>query len=137
MFVNLRKDLIPGALAPLYGSILFLSSRYEGFSLSLVEGMSQGLVPISFPVGVASEIIKDGENGYLVNTQEEAIARAKELLKNETLRLAMAARAKTTSEQFRSTRIADELYSLYREIRSTRRKNNQASNKPSPQLDLS
>lgn len=27
MFTNLRKDLIPGALAPLYGSILFLPSR--------------------------------------------------------------------------------------------------------------
>src|SRR3989344_5373477 len=63
MFVNLRKDLIPGALAPLYGSILFLSSRYEGFSLSLIEGMSQGLVPITFSVGIAPEIIRHGENG--------------------------------------------------------------------------
>ncbi|MDP2665134.1 MAG: glycosyltransferase family 4 protein [bacterium] len=116
MFVNLRKDLIPGALAPLYGSILFLSSRYEGFSLSLVEGMSQGLVPIAFPVGVAPEIIRDGENGFLVSSIEEAIARAQELLGDEAKRLAMAVSAKLIAEQFKSERIARELEELYRHI---------------------
>ena len=116
MFVNLRKDLIPGALAPLYGGILFLSSRYEGFSLSLVEGMSQGLVPIAFPVGVAPEIIRDGENGFLVSSIEEAIARAQELLNDEAKRLAMATSAKLTAGQFKSERIARELEELYRHI---------------------
>jgi glycosyltransferase involved in cell wall biosynthesis len=126
MYVNLRKDLIPGALAPLYGSILFLSSRYEGFSLSLVEGMSQGLVPISFPVGVAAEIIRDGENGFIVSSEKEAEARALQLLENTELRLAMAAAAKKTSEQFRSVKIADELISLYRSIKGERRSRNKS-----------
>jgi glycosyltransferase involved in cell wall biosynthesis len=117
MFVNLRKDLIPGALAPLYGSILFLSSRYEGFSLSLIEGMSQGLVPLAFPVGVASEVIRDGENGFIVSTTEEAIARARELVENPERRLAMAAAARETAQQFTSTRIADEFYELYARLK--------------------
>ncbi len=117
MYVNLRKDLIPGALAPLYGSILFLSSRYEGFSLSLVEGMSQGLVPIAFPVGVAPEIIRDGENGFLISSVEQAMVRAQELLNNEDKRLAMAASAKKTAGQFRSERIARDLEILYRRIK--------------------
>lgn len=117
MYVNLRKDLIPGALAPLYGSILFVSSRYEGFSLSLVEGMSQGLVPIAFPVGVAPEIIRDGENGFLVSSVEQATARAQELLGNEDKRLAMAASAKQTAGQFRSERIARDLETLYRHVK--------------------
>lgn len=116
MYVNLRKDLIPGALAPLYGSILFLSSRYEGFSLSLIEGMSQGLVPIAFRVGVAPEVIRDGENGFLVSTTEEAVARAEQLLENEQMRLAMAARAKENALQFKSTRIAEDLEGLYRRV---------------------
>lgn len=120
MYVNLRKDLIPGALAPLYGSILFLSSRYEGFSLSLIEGMSQGLVPIAFGVGVAPEIIRDGENGFLVSTVEQAITRAQELLGDEKKRLAMAAVAKQTSERFRSARIAGDLEMLYRSIKENR-----------------
>ncbi|MCE9549102.1 glycosyltransferase family 4 protein [Candidatus Nomurabacteria bacterium] len=117
MYVNLRKDLIPSALAPLFGSILFVSSRYEGFSLSLVEGMSQGLVPISFDVGVASEIIKDGENGFIVSSQKEAQERARELLENEDKRLLMASAAKQTAERFRSANIADDLISLYRSIK--------------------
>jgi len=120
MYVNLRKDLIPGALAPLYGSILLLTSRYEGFSLSLVEGMSQGLVPITFSVGVAPEIIRHGENGFLVSTMSEAISCVKELLANEEKRLAMADAAKQTAEQFRSTRIAMELEMLYRSIKENR-----------------
>lgn len=117
MFVNLRKDLIAGALAPLYGSILFLSSRYEGFSLSLVEGMSQGLVPISFAVGVAPEIIVNGENGYIVSSTEEAIDCAKELLANPEQRLRMAAAARETAQAFTSSRIADEFHALYSRLR--------------------
>lgn len=124
MYVNLRKDLIPGALAPLYGSILLLTSRYEGFSLSLVEGMSQGLVPITFSVGVAPEIIRHGENGFLVSTMSQAISCAKELLANEEKRLAMADAAKQTADQFRSARIANELKTLYQEIKKERHRVN-------------
>jgi len=117
MFVNLRKDFIPEALAPLYGSILFLSSRYEGFSLSLIEGMSQGLVPISFPVGVAPEVINDGINGFLVETEEEAEERARDLLSNNKKRLAMAERAQKTASQFNSSKIAKELLDLYQKVK--------------------
>lgn len=124
MFTNLRKDLIPGALAPLYGSVLFLSSRYEGFSLSLIEGMSQGLVPIAYPVGVAPEIIQDGVNGYIVHTQEEARERAAELLADEQKRLAMAASAQMSAAPFRSKNIAGQLLKLYHSLREERRTTN-------------
>ena len=118
MYVNMRKDIIPGILSRRYGSILFISSRYEGFSLSLIEGMSQGLVPISYPVGVAPEIIVDGENGFLVSSNEEARERAKELLSNPDKRLAMAEAARKTSTKFRSNVIADKLLKLYRDIKT-------------------
>jgi len=127
MYVNLRKDLIPGALAPLYGSILLIPSRYEGFSLSLVEGMSQGLVPITFSVGVAPEIIRHGENGFLVSTVDGAISCAQDLLSNEERRLAMADAAKQTADQFKSARIADDLQTLYQKIKESRRENGHTS----------
>jgi glycosyltransferase involved in cell wall biosynthesis len=117
MYVNLRKDLIPGVLSRLFGSILFVSSRYEGFSLSLIEGMSQGLVPISYPVGVAPEVIRNGENGFLVSSNEEAQERVRELLADTEKRLAMAEAARKSASQFRSGTIADELIALYRDIR--------------------
>jgi len=118
MYVNMRKDIIPGILSRRYGSILFISSRYEGFSLSLIEGMSQGLVPISYPVGVAPEIIVDGENGFLVSSNEEARERAKELLSNPDKRIAMAEAARKTLTKFRSNVIADKLLKLYRDIKT-------------------
>ena len=118
MYVNMRKDIIPGILSRRYGSILFISSRYEGFSLSLIEGMSQGLAPISYPVGVAPEIIVDGENGFLVSSNEEARERAKELLSNPDKRIAMAEAARKTLTKFRSNVIADKLLKLYRDIKT-------------------
>jgi glycosyltransferase involved in cell wall biosynthesis len=126
MFTNLRKDLIPGALAPLYGSILFLPSRYEGFSLSLIEGMSQGLVPIAYPVGVVPEVIRNGENGYIVSSLAEARRRAKELLRDEPKRLAMAASAKESVQRFRSKIVAGELLTLYHALRGSRKTANEA-----------
>lgn len=68
MSVNVQKEKIPEIIKPLKGSILFIPSRYEGFSLSLVEGMSQGLIPVVYSVGVAPEIIQNGENGFIVSS---------------------------------------------------------------------
>lgn len=114
-FVNMRKDLIPNILNPLRGSILFLPSRYEGFSLSLVEGMSQGLIPVAYPVGVVPEIIRDGENGFIVHSQQEAIARVQEILSNKEAREYMSREAHATSLQFTGERLAGELAEFYRE----------------------
>ena len=74
-------------------------------------------MPISYPVGVAPEIIVDGENGFLVSSNEEARERAKELLSNPDKRIAMAEAARKTSTKFRSNVIADKLLKLYRDIK--------------------
>lgn len=115
--VNLRKDLIPNVLRPLRGSILFLPSRYEGFSLSLIEGMSQGLIPVAYPVGVAPEIIRDGENGYLVHNQREAVARVEELLSNEDARESMSREAHATSLEFTGDILSERLKDFYGQVK--------------------
>lgn len=116
LFVNLKKDNIPQVIKPLRGSILFIPSRYEGFSLSLIEGMSQGLVPIVYAVGVAPEIIQNGKNGFIVSSQEEAIEKARLLLSDSRLRRKCSLEAEKTSLQFSSSRIAKKLMSLYEKI---------------------
>lgn len=116
LFINLKKDLIPNILGALKGSILFLPSRYEGFSLSLVEGMSQGLIPVAYPVGVAPEIIKNGQNGFLVNSQREAIICVENLLSKKDLREKMADEAQNTSLEFRSAIMTQNLISFYRKV---------------------
>lgn len=116
VYSNTRKDKLPDMLRPLRGSIMFIPSRYEGFSLSLIEGMSQGLVPIVYPVGVAPEIIKNGENGYIVSSQAEALEKAELLLANTDLRNKLSMNATETSKLFSSTIIAQKLLKLYESI---------------------
>ena len=90
IIANSVKDSIPNLLIKYAGGIAVLTSRYEGFSLSLIEAMSQGLVPISFSVGVAPEIIRNGENGFIVHNIEEAEEKNKKMLNDTALRHRLA-----------------------------------------------
>ncbi len=48
-------------------SMLVMTSRYEGFPMTLLEAMANGIPLISYDVLTGpNEIITDGENGYLV-----------------------------------------------------------------------
>lgn len=116
LYVNIKKDKIPQIVKGLRGSILFIPSRYEGFSLSLIEGMSQGLVPVIYAVGVAPEIIRNGENGFIVSSQKEAIEKVKLLLEDEPLRSRCSLSAEKTSIQFSSSFIAKKLMKVYEEV---------------------
>lgn len=116
VIANALKDTIPGLLRPFAGSIALLLSRYEGFSLSLIEAMSQQLVPISFSVGVAPEIISNGENGFIVSSLAEAEEKIQLLLENPTLRMRMARSASITAEKFRSDVLIEQMVALYDEI---------------------
>lgn len=51
----------------------------EPFGLVMAESMAAGTPVISFARGAASEIIIDGENGFLVNTLEEMVDRIKKI----------------------------------------------------------
>jgi len=113
LFSNIQKDKIPSLMDPLCGSVLFIPSRYEGFSLSLIEGMSRGLIPVIYPVGVAPEIIRNGENGFIVTSQAEAIEKTELILKDVELRRLLSGEAIKTAKQFSSNVIAQKLVDLY------------------------
>ena len=55
----------------LKADFMVLPSEYEGFALVLVEALAAGIPVISTPVGVAPELIRPGENGYLFETGQE------------------------------------------------------------------
>lgn len=110
---NIIKDEIPQKLANCLGWILLITSRYEGFSLSLIEGMSQWLVPICFRVWVAPEIIKNWENGYLVDSLNEVIDIIKNLSQDNLLRKKLWERSMETSKRFMSTAITLKLTDFY------------------------
>ncbi|MFA5854595.1 MAG: glycosyltransferase family 4 protein [Patescibacteria group bacterium] len=123
---NLTKEKIPDLLSGLAGSILLITSRYEGFSLSLLEGMSQGLIPVTYPVGIAPEIIQDGKNGFLVRSQAEGRKAIEHLLQlSDEERRVMALAAQETAKRFTSKAISTRLIEVYAHTLKKRSKNSQ------------
>ena len=81
--------------------IFLFPSRYEGFGISLAEAMSAGLPAI----GLAScsgvnELIRDSENGFLVDTQEEFVDRLGQLMHDASLRNKLGLAAHEDMKQF-------------------------------------
>lgn len=103
----------------LNSSVYVMSSIYEGFGLVLAEAMACGLPCISFdcPSG-PSEIIKGGEDGFLVETEniDELAQKIILLIKNEDLRIEMGQKAKVNSQRFLPKYIMPKWISLFNEV---------------------
>jgi len=97
-----------------------MSSRFEGFGMVLVEAMACGLPVISFncPNG-PSDIIKDGEDGFLVengNIQELA-ERICFLIENENLRIIMGKKARENVKRYLPDRIMEKWITLFESLK--------------------
>ena len=68
-----------------------MPSAYEGFGLSLTEGMSMGLPVIGYQnCAAVNELIHDGENGFLVEDGVNALAeKMAALMRDRNLRVRM------------------------------------------------
>lgn len=88
-----------------YGNYAFqvMTSRYEGFPMSLIEGASNKLPLISFDIETGpSEIIEDGINGFLVDAgnTEMMIDRIEKLINDLALREKMSAESYELNKRF-------------------------------------
>jgi len=115
-YLSVEKNKIPILLKKHYGDIYINTSRYEGFCLSMIEAMSQGLIPIVFSFGIAPEIIKNGKNGYIVHNLHEAISRINELKSNFSKRKIMAENAMHTAKQFNSDTLIEQYIKVYESL---------------------
>jgi glycosyltransferase involved in cell wall biosynthesis len=69
--------------------VLVVPSSYEGFGIVYLEGMAFGLPAIGTTAGAASEIIRDGETGYLIAPNDSTTLAARlALLANDRALLA-------------------------------------------------
>lgn len=55
-----------------YDMLLFPTARWEGFPVTIIEAMSQGLTVIASDIGGPRDIIENGRNGLLVAPNEPA-----------------------------------------------------------------
>lgn len=59
-----RHAELPGLLRE--HEVLLFPSHAEGYGMALIEAMACGLAPLSTPVGVAPEVIREGQSGRLL-----------------------------------------------------------------------
>lgn len=104
------------------GIMLYPTFYGEGMPNSLLEGMGMGLVPVTRPVGGIPDIIKDGKNGFLVDSSdpEEFASRIRDLIKNPHIWRSMSnINFKEAWEKFEVRNVVIRLEKIYRESLNT------------------
>lgn len=88
-----QKVLLPGVSENIFqelskGEIFVLSSNFEGMPNTLIEAMCLGLPCISTKVSGATDLIKDGVNGLLIeiNAENQLIMAMEKLTGDDSLR---------------------------------------------------
>ena len=89
--------------------VFCLSSDYEGMSNAMIEALCVGTPVISTKVSGTDELIRDGENGLLVDIGDtDGLAKAFEkLLSNQELREKLGQEGQKLANQFKTDTIVD------------------------------
>ncbi|MFH0774105.1 MAG: glycosyltransferase family 4 protein [bacterium] len=114
-FLGFREDL-DVIYADL--SLLVLSSQNEGLPTAIIEAQASCLPVVSTNVGGVSELIKDGETGYLVQAKNpEMLAEAMEkVLKDQNLAKKMGEAGKENSKKYGAERLIRDIEALYESL---------------------
>ena len=105
-------------------SIFAFPSKFEGFPLALTEAMSMGLGVIGYNTcsGV-NEIIKNHQNGLLVNNNYTDLANGLNMLANSyQLRIQLGKQAKSDMKQYDSSYIFDKWSEVIKDVINCQRK---------------
>jgi trehalose synthase len=94
-------------------AVVLQKSIREGFGLTVTEAMWKGAAVIGGNVGGIRRQIKDGENGFLVGSIDQAADRIVQLLRDRALRERLGSRAKeTVRERFLMSRLLEDWLDL-------------------------
>lgn len=109
------KVLLPGRSENIIdelnkSKIFCLSSIYEGMSNALVEAICVGLPIVTTKVSGTEELIKNGENGFIVNIgDKESMAKAlTKIIEDENLQNQFAEKNKAQAIKFETNTIVDQ-----------------------------
>ena len=98
-------------------AVVLQKSTREGFGLTVTEAMWKGAAVVGGNVGGIRRQIKDGENGFLVDSVDQAAERIVQILKDARLRERLGSRAReTVRENFLMTRLVEDWIDLLAEF---------------------
>ncbi|QQS61602.1 MAG: glycosyltransferase family 4 protein [Candidatus Moraniibacteriota bacterium] len=99
-------------------NIFLFPSLNEGMSNSMLEAMASGLPIIMTPTGGAQELIRNGENGFIVDFRSpESIAQKLDVLLSDTdLCIRMGRESRQRAEELNWSSVASEYRKIYKEI---------------------
>jgi glycosyltransferase involved in cell wall biosynthesis len=109
------RDDIPKLMQAL--DVLVVNSHEEPFALTVLEGLSSGIAVLATSVGGTPEMIRHGENGWLVEARDQnALAKAMlTLLANQSLRHQLGREGRREAiARFSTQRFLKEVEGLYR-----------------------
>lgn len=105
----------------LESSIYALSSRSEGFGMVLIEAMECGLPCVSFDCNWGpSDIIKEGEDGFLVEKEntDQFAEKLMQLMADSDLRKEMGKKAKENVKRYSAEKIVEIWDKLFRDLKT-------------------
>ena len=110
---KIENEKIPAYMAK--SDVFVLPSLSEGFGIVVIEAMASGLPIIATNVGGLPDIIKDGENGFLIQPKrpEEIAKKINIIFKNDKLREKIRKNNKEKSKKYSWNIIAKDLEDIY------------------------
>ena len=87
------------------GDLFVFPSAFEGFGLTLAEGLSMGLPAVGYKNCVAvNELIQDGVNGILAEDGVDGLVQSmRTLMENQALRMKMGKAARESMRQYEAS----------------------------------
>ncbi|MGE5558397.1 MAG: glycosyltransferase family 4 protein [Bacillota bacterium] len=112
--------MIPKEKVPFYlaaGDIFIYSSVTETQGLVVTEAMASGLPVVAVKAMGVEDALKDGEGGFLCRLDVREFAeKLRPLILDENLRSRMGQKAKMSSREFSSRRMAEKMADLYKSL---------------------
>ena len=97
------------------GDVLINTSSSEGFPMTFLEGMAYGLPIVCFEVSANSEIVRDGENGFVVRERDLHLfaERLFELFSSPEMRLRIGEKNRKKAEEYSWKHILPQILEVY------------------------
>ncbi len=93
--------------------IFVMPSKWEGMPMTIIEAMGTGLPIVASNVGGLPDMIRDGKEGYIVNSKSEFVDKINKVLCDIELRKEFGKKEIDRGKKYSANKMADEYLKLY------------------------